>query len=255
VNYQPIGEEKMPRQTQVTKMGKRKRVSTWGTKAKKKVRRYNPVRGISVRNSDFGFPDTLSTKLKYADFYNLTSASGLVSNQVMQLNSLFDPDFSGVGHQPMFFDQLCGAVGSAPYSRYRVAGATIKVTFSVVSPPSLAVTNVTPVMVGVISQRNSGLNAATTSALLETDNCQWKLLGDKGSGASSCVIYNKYNPANDFGIDPTDDALASAYTGSPSLGWYAHLFKVDETGASTVRAFVEIVYDCVFFSRNEVNQS
>jgi len=245
----------MARGTQVSKMGKRKRVGTWGTKAKKKARQYNPVRGISVRNSDFGFPDTLTTKLKYADWFNVTGSAGAVGNSVFQLNSLWDPETTGVGHQPMYFDQLCGASGSAPYARYRVKGATIKVTYSMVSPPALAVANVGPVLVGVIAQRSNILLAGSTSSLLETNNTKFQLLGDKGSGSSSVTVYNRYNPKIDFGIDPEDDTLAAAHNASPSLGWFAHVVKLDETGTSIVRAFVEIVYDCVFFSRNEVTQS
>jgi hypothetical protein len=90
---------------------------------------------------------------------------------------------------------------------------------------------------------------------METSNCQWKVVGDKDSGNSTIVIKNRFNPKKDFAIDAEDDAVSAAYNGSPFLGWFAHLFKVDDTGASSVRAYVEIVYDVVFFSRNEVTQS
>jgi len=255
VNLRPIGEEKMARGTQVSKMGKRKRVGTWGTKAKKKARPYNPMRGISVRKSDFGFPDTLTTKVKYADIFNVTGVSGTLGNAVFQLNSLFDPDLTGAGHQPMYFDQLCGAAGSAPYARYRVKGASIKVTYSMVSPPSLTATNVGPVLVGVITQRANSLLASNTSGIMETNNTDFKLLGDKGSGTSSVTVYRRFNPKIDLAVDPEDDTLSAAYNASPSLGWFAHCVKIDDTGTSTVRAFVEIVFDVVFFGRNEVTQS
>ncbi len=45
------------------------------------------------------------------------------AEQVFRLNSLFDPDLSGVGHQPYGFDQV-----AAFYKHYRVEKATIEVT-------------------------------------------------------------------------------------------------------------------------------
>jgi len=245
----------MARGVQVSKMGKRKRVGTWTSKARKKARVYNPLSGISVRSADYGYPDTLRTKLRYCDTYVLSGGVGVIGNQVMSLNSPYDPDVSGLGHQPMWFDQLCGAVGTSPYGRYRVTGSTINVTFSMISQPSTSTTSVAPALVGVLTSRSSALLASNTSGLMETSNCQWKIVGDKDSGNSTIVIKNKFNPKKDLGIDPADEALSASYNASPFLGWFAHLFKVDDTGASSVRAYVEIVYDVVFFSRNEVTQS
>jgi hypothetical protein len=208
-----------------------------------------------VRNADFGFPDTLRTKLRYADTYVLASGVGAIANQVMQMNSPYDPDFSGVGHQPMWFDRLCGATGSGIYDRYRVVASTIKVTFSTVSPPSLTTGSVTPALVGVLCQRNNALLATNTSALMETNNCKWAVIGDKGSGNGTVVITNKYSPRNVFGIDPEDDTISANYASNPALQWFAHVFKVDDTGASSIRAYVDIVYDVVFYGRNENGQS
>jgi len=155
----------------------------------------------------------------------------------------------------MWFDQICGPQGTAPYGRYRVKGAKVKVTFGTVSPASTSTTNVTPIVVGTMSSRSSTLTASTSSQLLESNNTTWKLLGDKGSGASTQVVYNNFNPKVDLGIDAEDEALSASYNNSPFLGWFVHLFKLDDTGGGQVKAYVEIVFDCVFFSRNEVAQS
>jgi hypothetical protein len=50
--------------------------------------------------------------------------TGGVANQNFRLNSLNDPDYTGGGHQPRFFDQL-----AALYQYYTVVGVTFKVTF------------------------------------------------------------------------------------------------------------------------------
>lgn len=246
----------MARSVQVRKMTKRKRSTPWGTKAKKKARRLSIIPGISSLNRDLGFPDSLRTKIKYADVLTLTGGAGIVGSDVYNMNGCADPYVGVGGHQPMWFDQLCGAQGSAPYARYRVNGSRIKVTFSIVSPPSLAAVNVAPVVVGLSSQRSSVLTASSTAALLESSNCNTRILGDKGSGASTVTVYESYNPKTAFGIESTEDESFSApYTAVPSIGWYTHLFKVDDTGSSSVKAYLEIVYDVTFYSRNEVAQS
>lgn len=58
----------------------------------------------------------LRTRLHYADTFTVTTSVGPgIGNAIFNLNGLFDPDSSGVGHQPMGFDQF-----STLYNRYRV---------------------------------------------------------------------------------------------------------------------------------------
>lgn len=53
------------------------------------------------------------TKMKYSESYTLNVGNSYT--QVMNLNSLYDPNSTGVGHQPYMFDNF-----SALYNRYRV---------------------------------------------------------------------------------------------------------------------------------------
>lgn len=53
------------------------------------------------------FPASTTKKLRYSTTFALTSTSGVITGtQVFRANDLFDPDFTGTGHQPMGFDQL-----------------------------------------------------------------------------------------------------------------------------------------------------
>jgi len=69
-----------------------------------------------------GFPDQLKCVLKYKE--NGISFSGTITPaaQVYRLNSCFDPNLTGTGHQPNQFDQL-----TALYSQYCVTAARLKV--------------------------------------------------------------------------------------------------------------------------------
>lgn len=70
-------------------------------------------------------PPTLFTKMRYSHqviLYadNLTGRTG--SEYAFRMNSLYDPDFTGTGHQPVGFDQL-----AAIYKIYRVYKVDIQV--------------------------------------------------------------------------------------------------------------------------------
>jgi hypothetical protein len=71
--------------------------------------------------------------LRYAETFSFTTgAAGVMgTSQLMSLNSLFDPNITGVGHQPYGFDQL-----STWYKRYLVLRA--RITLVATTPGSAA---------------------------------------------------------------------------------------------------------------------
>lgn len=68
-----------------------------------------------------GFPKTLRMSHKYNDLITLTSNGGAQVNHNFSANGMYDPDVTGVGHQPMYFDQM-----TALYNHYTVIGSRIK---------------------------------------------------------------------------------------------------------------------------------
>jgi len=79
-------------------------------------------RFLSTTVSPLAIPDRFRTKLVYGGGGQITSGSALV-DKIWNINSVFDPDQSGVGHQPRYFDQL-----ALLYNRYRVLSATFDVS-------------------------------------------------------------------------------------------------------------------------------
>lgn len=68
-----------------------------------------------------GIVDVYQCKLKYASSFLLTCATlGTSSTYVWRMNSLFDPDFTGGGHQPYMFDQI-----SSLYTYYNVTSCSV----------------------------------------------------------------------------------------------------------------------------------
>lgn len=84
----------------------------------KRTSRYKGIRGkyrnvINNNRALAPFPQRFITKMKYSEAYTLTALNAY--SQIMRINSIFDPNTTGIGHQPYGFDQL-----SPIYNRYRV---------------------------------------------------------------------------------------------------------------------------------------
>lgn len=71
------------------------------------------------------YPPTFYTKLKYCDTITMTSTLGVAVYEFAG-NGCYDPDITGTGHQPYFWDQL-----TAVYKYYAVVSSKITVTGAV----------------------------------------------------------------------------------------------------------------------------
>jgi len=229
--------------------------SPWAAKRSQTLNSLSSMRVPGIRRPDFGFPDRMVTKLRYVDNFNLTGGAGVVGANVFRFNSCFDPDLTGVGHQPMYFDQFCGAAGTGPYARYRVTSAKCTVSFMQTNPPAVAATNLGPIVVGLQTGATSGLYATNLSGLCEASGSTWTHLGDKAGGNNVKTLTATYYPRRDLGVSQDDDTVSAAYNGNPSQAFHVIPWKIDTVGAAAVTALVEIIYTVEFFDRNEVAQS
>ncbi|AJD07523.1 putative capsid protein [Sewage-associated circular DNA virus-15] len=82
---------------------------------KKNVRRRRVAkhRTVNVNRALQPFAQRYITKMKYSEAYTLNA--GNIWSQIMNLNSIFDPNRTGIGHQPYGHDTL-----QQIYGRYRV---------------------------------------------------------------------------------------------------------------------------------------
>jgi hypothetical protein len=64
------------------------------------------VTGASLLGNGTGFPRRLQTTLRYVDTNVVTTGAGVPGSYVFSCNGCFDPNITGTGHQPLYFDQL-----------------------------------------------------------------------------------------------------------------------------------------------------
>lgn len=205
-------------------------------------------RVTGLTRNDFGFPDRLSTKLVYGDGIRVNLVSGATNYWTFRLNSLFDPDYTGAGHQPQWFDQM-----AAVYRNYRVKGAKITVDFMPEVTDVPGNTQYGPYLVGITTSNQSSLSASSIASLTEDANGESKVIAPKESGRNFCTLSNTFSPLRDLGLDPMDGDLIASTSSNPNQAFYAHIWGSDMATnvSSAIRCRVKIEFQCEFFNRIE----
>jgi hypothetical protein len=140
-------------------------------------------------NLVFGFPDKMLTKLRYVDTYLLSISSGSIAKQVMYVNSVFDPDNSGTGHQPLYRDTYAGI-----YDQYAVVSAKCKVKFMNLSSGD-------SLICGMVIDDDAS-TSTTANTLCEQNHGQHTILPPISGSLSSHTFTFDWDCKKILGIDP-----------------------------------------------------
>ena len=184
----------------------------------------------------FGFPPVLLTKLRYAESYALTVTSGSIAKQVNSLNSIFDPDQTGSGHQPMYRDQY-----AVIYDQYAVVSSKIKVTY-------VSLFTGTAVHIGLVKDDNT-TTSSTYSTLMEQNMGKHTLLACRDGALSCKVLTLSFDCKKDLGIDPYASETYKTDLGANPTETYDCLSwatPVDGSSSGTVQICVEVEYLVLF---------
>jgi len=138
----------------------------------------SPSSYTNFESASIGFLDPHKyIRLKYTEVFVGTLATVTAQNQIMRLNSIFDPDLTGTGHQPYGYDQL-----SALYNRYRVLKTSWKITFHSENVGFFI----------CVVPTNGNLATAVTNLASYTAACEvpHAIQRVQGSGANSVIMRN-----------------------------------------------------------------
>lgn len=216
--------------TTITKIPKSSARST-KTSAKYRVPTYI---GSFKNAARTGFPKTMAMVHRYCEIVSISAVLGATGRYEFSANGIFDPNITGAGHQPQFFDTL-----AAIYNHYVVTASKMKVRFS--SPTNYA----------------QGQNVALfleddTSTLNDIEAIQEQadaVLGQVYPGSAPVVLTKYWDAKKWFGGDPLSDPLMSAATtANPTEQTYFCLAAkcVDSAVATAVYISVEIEYTVVW---------
>lgn len=223
---------------------RRKRRRNAGYRMRKR-RRYRYRRGRRTRSRAQGFASTFVkgriTKMVYHDAFILNSTTGILANQVFRAGSIFDPDFTGTGHQPRGHDQWAQL-----YHKYLVIGARISVY------PSFSTNGGgQPYLFGLMCIRNQ-TNPYTTG---------WECIENSGKfrvfrpGAPCRVLRQGYSLRRFYNLkDPRDniDEYGALFGANPAIEPHFHLWCEGDPG-DTIYGLFEVTLEYICILSDAVN--
>lgn len=186
-------------------------------------------------SDDSPIPSVWRATFRWPVYNEMSAAAGLSTSYGFRLNGMYDPDFTGIGNQPSYFDQF-----SALYTKYRVTSATIHL--------EMYNTSSSPVGYSIIATtRNSAMPSLIADATAK--NSTYGCLGPNGSGNSGIKFTRKYDIAKIWGVNPSvvasEDDFASINTGNPNNVVYLWIGTRAVNGAAfSVGYTMEIKYHC-----------
>lgn len=208
----------------------------------------------NVYNTSSPFPKGMITKQSYSEVLNLTAGTSGVfgTEQVYILNAMFDPDYSVGGHQPYGRDTL-----SSIYSRYKVLGVYIDVTFY---SPSSGSSIATGIKLSPNDQLTNPLQGATLNQVIEGNNTVVKYLPTTGSQKTHFRAYfpmHKLLQLSKLQFKADSTVYDTPVGQNPSRSVYMRLAVCDATGSSagTCVASVKITMLTYWHERKQLPQS
>lgn len=139
----------MPYRRKYTKKGRRSR----------RRRKQSKQRNMTKYGVPSGMPVQRRAYLRYTDLVEVNSSTGVLTGHIFRANSVYDPDQSAVGHQPMGFDQW-----AALFRHYVVVGS--KISISVMNDDG-SVTQDVPLTCGVYLSDNNALEYTSANGYIE----------------------------------------------------------------------------------------
>lgn len=237
---------------------RRKRVPT--TRRRRRTRRstgnsnsggfVGPVRTTIARQKISTFADKQVLKLQYSSFISPTGTAFPVF-QTLSMNSLFDPDVTGTGHQPLAFDQW-----SALYRKYTVLASRVDIRVNCNSAGANYQFVVFPNTLPPASLPTAFQNSI--SACREIPYAKWSQ-GTQIMQAKKLTHYCTL--AGILGTSKSkireDDQYSALNNASPAVQayWIIGVQNCDEVTNTSFTIQYEIEYYCMMWDRIAINQS
>lgn len=203
-----------------------------------KRRRYNKGAVVmrQIPKSVGPFPDQYRCVFKYAEnlYFNLTNNSHIFS-----MNNLFDPNVTGTGGQPIWYDQLVSSTG--PYLSYRVLASRIRCTFVPDAASIPAFCSVTPTDAAAVPI------GATPADAVGNTRIKWGIINE-GVSAATKTLTQYATVAQVSGVKKSvvrDSATFQAlWNASPAdqTFWAIQVNAMDASSTCSVRCLVQIEY-------------
>lgn len=247
-------EPEVPGASQLIMLNARKRPASTSTTVAKRTAKSRRINRKTVRrqglsqkaNVDFGlgFPKILKMTHRYFQTVRIVSSTGVPAFQRFRANGMYDPDQTGVGHQPLYYDQI-----SALYNHWKVIGAKISVTFI----PTASTT--VPQHVGIIADDDTTSSLDINTLNEQTDTHKGAIAFNNNQ---PCTIEHNFSAKKVYGPSVMGNTrLEGDATADPTELFYFTIYNAPIDGSTSVGvdALVTIDYISVWTEQKDVGGS
>lgn len=205
-----------------------------------RIPRYPVSRNPGTRiQAPLGLPQKIYFKHKYAENLVLQMPSGVPAQYRFSCNSLYDPNSTGTGHQPYYFDEMANL-----YNQYQVLGSKITVSFS-----KLANSPNVPISACIFVEDDT---SAPTDIQTNLE------LGRKvvmiGADLGVQKLENTWSAKRSFPGPQGRESLCGNNMSNPTeqMFYYITANSIDGTSTATLYVTVEIEYFTCWFEKKTV---
>jgi len=206
--------------------------------AKKKKRYVRRRKRYSKQGVPSGMPLARTTKLRYTEIVDLGSAAGLLQRYVFSANSVFDPNVTGVGHQPMGYDNW-----SRLYGEYIVLGSRMSVRMI---PTLTGAAGTGNALTGCYLSKEQSVPYTKGSTFIEAKRGTWRVVTWNGGvmDQKQTKMVCNYSAKKFHNVKDTKDniQLVGLTNGNPSDRAYFIVWLEAPAASSTYSAVVTIDY-------------
>lgn len=168
-------------------MGRMYKPKTYKRKKKRTyTRKKESIYQMSSVNKSNPFPKRFKTKLRYEQQINMNAGLGAVATHIFRASSLYDPDWSGTGHQPRYFDEIMPL-----YDHFTVNFSKITV---------MAVNTGNPAYIVGVRVSDQATAVSKINDLIENRDSTWKIVGHQYTDRSIANISKTFSYKRDIGI-------------------------------------------------------
>jgi len=224
----------------------RKRYTKSTKRYRKRRSRFNQKTGAGL-NKSFPLSKKFTFKTRYVDVGKALdpAAGGIAVSQVYNLTSLFDPDTTGTGHQPIGFDQIMPM-----YDHYTVIGARARV--------ELVNADETQPQLCLLQLKDTSVVSTNSAEVIENGVSRYTLLSPKGGSKDTATLTLNFSSKKFFGKSPMDgDKYQGTSTSNPAENCFLHIMVDPQTTSNVafVKYIVTIEYIAIMTEPKQLTQS
>lgn len=159
------------------------------------------------------------------------TVGGIPDTYVFSLNGLYDPNITGIGHQPLGFDELM-----AMYNHYTVVSSRAKVQFNN--------TDAANACTAILQIKDTATTSTDMSTVIENGRCVYCVLGPESGGSAVKSLSINCSMKQFFGKTiVTEHDYRGSISANPNEQVYLHITAAPRTTSDQDAVFVTVQID------------